>query len=554
MLRQKARTSQRCETRMLNVWNSLSFNRKVVLLIAGVGVFAALMAMARIATSPSMTLLYSGLEPAAAGEVVRSLEQRGAAFDVRGGAIYVDSQRRDELRMLLASEGLPANSSGGYEILDNLSGFGTTSQMFDAAYWRAKEGELARTIVASSNVESARVHIANTSSSPFQRGIRPTASISLVTTGGGVSNEQATALQFLVASAVAGLSPADVTVIGSNGVIIGASSEQSLASSNEDRASLIKAKVERLLEARVGAGNAFVEVSIDTVTRQESVREKRFDPSTRVAISTDSEQRNSTASQSGSGQVTVASNLPDGDGGEGNGSNSSDNTTRERVNYEVSETETEIIKNPGDIKRLTVAVLINDQSSTDANGNVTTQPRSEEEMSSLRELVSSAVGFDETRGDQITLKSMSLSPIELNGTLVESSILNRIEIDILSLVQIAVLAIVALILGLFVIRPIFGNGQSATGQSLGATGLLESDQQQSIENTAPAQAGFGDASQLPEPNDIGGGDLQLPDLPMMGGFGANESSAEKLKSIMEGRETETVEILRGWLENEEEAA
>ena len=115
----------------------------------------------------------------AAGDVVRALEQRGATFDVRGGSIFVDSSQRDELRMTLASEGLPANSTSGYELLDSLSGFGTTSQMFDAAYWRAKEGELARTIVASSQFAMARVHIASTGSNPFQRGITPKASVSV---------------------------------------------------------------------------------------------------------------------------------------------------------------------------------------------------------------------------------------------------------------------------------------------------------------------------------------------------------------------------------------
>lgn len=98
-----------------------------------------------MAAQPSMTLLYSGLEPGAAGEVVQALEQRGVVHEVRGRAIYVESGQRDELRMTLASEGLPQNNSKGYELLDTLSGFGTTAQMFDAAYWRAKEGELART-------------------------------------------------------------------------------------------------------------------------------------------------------------------------------------------------------------------------------------------------------------------------------------------------------------------------------------------------------------------------------------------------------------------------
>ena len=114
-------------------------------------------------------MLYSGLDATAAGEVVAELEAEGIAFEVDGAAILVDRAARDRIRMTLAAKGLPAGGPAGYEILDSLSGFGTTSQMFDAAYWRAKEGELARTITGSPDVRAARVHLANPVSQPFSR-------------------------------------------------------------------------------------------------------------------------------------------------------------------------------------------------------------------------------------------------------------------------------------------------------------------------------------------------------------------------------------------------
>ena len=116
-----------------------------------------------------MTLLYAGLDPAAAGEVITALEQRGIAYSVQGDAIYVDGSKRDQSRMALAQEGLPKGGGAGYELLDDLNGFGTTAQMFDAAYWRAKEGELARTILVIPQVRAARVHLANQQSRPFAR-------------------------------------------------------------------------------------------------------------------------------------------------------------------------------------------------------------------------------------------------------------------------------------------------------------------------------------------------------------------------------------------------
>ena len=161
---------------ILSVWSSLTLQRRVFVTIATLLMFAAILGVSRLATTPNMALLYSGLEQGAAGEVVARLEQSGIPFEVRGGAIYVPQAQRDQLRMTLARDGIPANGSAGYELLDSLSGFGTTSQMFDAAYWRAKEGELSRTISASPWIRSARVHIATPSSRAFARNIKPTAS------------------------------------------------------------------------------------------------------------------------------------------------------------------------------------------------------------------------------------------------------------------------------------------------------------------------------------------------------------------------------------------
>ena len=98
------------------IWNGLTLARRVAVAAATLVMFAAILLMARGVASPRMTLLYSGLDPAAAGQVVNALAQRGIVHDVRGDAIYVPEQARDQLRMALAAEGMPANSSGGYEL------------------------------------------------------------------------------------------------------------------------------------------------------------------------------------------------------------------------------------------------------------------------------------------------------------------------------------------------------------------------------------------------------------------------------------------------------
>lgn len=157
-----------------SLWAALDNRRRAMMAGVIVCVFFAMFMVAKLATAPGMSLLYAGLEDGAAGEVIQSLEARGIAYDVRGDAIFVPSVVRDETRLMLAASGLPANSHAGYELLDSLTGFGTTSQMFDAAYWRAKEGELARTIVASPHIRSARVHISQGSATPFRRDVVPT--------------------------------------------------------------------------------------------------------------------------------------------------------------------------------------------------------------------------------------------------------------------------------------------------------------------------------------------------------------------------------------------
>lgn len=535
---------------LLSVWSGLDLRRQIVLIVATGAVFFGIIAMSRMVSEPSLTLLYAGLESSAAGEVVRSLEQRGVAYEVRGGSIFVDSTQRDELRLTLASEGLPANSSKGYELLDSLSGFGTTSQMFDAAYWRAKEGELARTIVSSPGISLARVHIAAANTNPFQRGTTPKASVQITPNGGPISGQHAKAIRFLIASAVAGLEPDDVAVIDANGTLLGSTDEAPIAGDSE-KSDMLKERVERLLEARVGLGNAVVEVSVETETESEEIRERRFDPESRVAISTDTEERSSNSNEGGGGDVTVASNLPDREGGQGDSASSQNSETRERVNYEVSETERAIVRAPGSIKRLTVAVLVNDETTVDENGQITSTPRSDEEIQSLQELVESAVGFDSERGDVITIKSMTLQSVPPAGTEVAPSLLDDVHIDIMSAIQMAILALVTVILGLFVIRPLLTRPAPA---SEGAVGLPAPETDSLPASSAPALSGeiANLDSELPD-LDIGGsfGDLpDLPGLPDMSGGGSSDDPVDRLRTMIGERQEESVQILRTWLEEE----
>lgn len=525
-----------------SVWAGLDNRKRIIVVMATLATVAGLLVLSRLATAPRMSLLYAGLESGVAGEVVTALEQRGATYEVRGDSIYVDAGSRDQLRLILAGDGLPANGGKGYELLDSLSGFGTTSQMFDAAYWRAKEGELARTIVASRRIAKARVHIARDGgSNPFRRDVRPTASVSVVPAGAPIGAEQANAIRHLVASAVAGMQSEDVTVIDANGSVIGMPESPSMPDSGEDRAMRLREKVLRLVEARVGAGNAVVEVSVDTVTEARSMRERRVDPESRVAISTDVEER-SDSSSNRSGSVTVASNLPDGDAGAGDGSTAQTSSSRERIDYQVSETELEVRNAPGAVRRLTVAVLVNGLGSTGPDGTATFRPRPDEELAALRELVASAVGFDAERGDVITLKSMELPARELAGTAPEVSLLSRLGLDMMSLLQLGTVAAVTLVLGLFVVRPLLLSPPAPPLNAPDAAAALPPLLSGEIDDGAPGAI---------EANTDGAAAGAGSRLPALAAAPVGDP-VERLRAMIGERQEETVEILRGWLEEGEE--
>ena len=557
---------------ILNVWTALDMRKRGIVVLATVAMFAAVLGLSRMASQPSMSLLYAGLESGPAGEVVKALEARGAQYEIRGGSIFVEGSRRDELRMTLASEGLPANSSKGYELLDGLSGFGTTSQMFDAAYWRAKEGELARTIVSSPLIQQARVHIANPSPQGFRQRGTPTASVTVATSSGTLSAQHAKALKFLVASAVTGLSPEEVSIIDARGGLIMSGDEVATgAADSGDRAEELKRNVERLLEARVGYGNAVVEVNVETATERESILERSFDPDSRIAISTETEETTNSASDNRTGGVSVASNLPSGEAAGGDGASTSSNSeTRERINYEVSETTREILRAPGTVKRISVAVLVDGIRTVDADGNPVWEPRPPEELTALRELVASAVGFDEARGDSLTLKTMEFEPIVAEGSEATGGLISGLNLDVMSLIKLAVLALVSLVLGLFVLRPILGSNSNAPALAdANAAALPGPAPLPSGLPTAQAAsgAGFPDPNAIPDlpplTGEIDNGGFAPPemavvsdidfgddDLPALGGSSADP--VERLRALIDERQSEMVEVLRGWMEDEEE--
>ncbi|MDF3607259.1 flagellar M-ring protein FliF C-terminal domain-containing protein [Paracoccus sp. DMF-8] len=233
----------------------------------------------------------------------------------------------------------------------------------------------------------------------------------------------------------------------------------------------MKRNVERILEPHVGIGNAIVELNLDIVTEAELMTEQRFDPQERALISQESEESSDQSSNSLAGAVSAASNLPEGQGDSSGESRSSRSETRQRSNFEVSRVTREVRKQPGDVKRLTVAVLVNGTMAANDAGEMVPAPRSEAELGSIRELVASAVGFDETRGDQITVKSMPFVALAESGTSASGGLFDRLEMN--SLARIALIGLFALALAFLVLRPLL-RARNGSGADYGIAGRLGS--------------------------------------------------------------------------------
>ncbi|MBY9065779.1 flagellar M-ring protein FliF [Hyphomonas sp. WL0036] len=434
---------------------ALPLSRQLMLAAAALGIIAAMSFLVQGATRDPMTLLYSGLEPSHAGEIIQELDQAGVPYEIKGESIFVPQGKRDSVRFTLAQQGLPRPSVQGYELLDEVNGFSVTSEMYNASYWRAKEGELTRTILAIPGVSSARVHIGANLRSGFSRSQpHQTASVTL-TTARDMTSGQAEAIQYMVALAVAGLSADDVAVIDPvKGILAGpnANKTEEPAIAAESQASLLEQKILRLLEPRVGAGNARVSATVDVSRERARTSAVTFDPNSRVIRNRTTNDTNSTNAGSGGG-MTVASNLPQGTGG-ATGSSSSNKGSTETVAYEINETRTEVETLPGKVQKISVAVLLNQQAlGIDPTAADATQVQ-QQMIADFEKLVSSAAGLDTARGDSISVELMPFQVLPADDLVQAPGIFEQLmERYFWSGLQALLLGVVVIVLGVGVVRP-----------------------------------------------------------------------------------------------------
>src|SRR4051812_7287617 len=271
-------------------------------------------------TEPPKTILYAGLEPRDAAQVTAKLDGMNVKYDAKGdgGTILVPSDQVTKLRMALAQDNLPA-AGVGYEIFDKSDAFGTTSFVQNINRLRALEGELARSIQTIEGIDSARVHLVIPEREVFSRDDQaPSASVVLKTRS-VLGHEQVSAIQHLVAAAVASLNADRVAIVDDRGNLLAGGDQKSaddVSTAEQDRSTTgyedrLRQHIESILASVVGAGHVRVQVAADMNYNHSTTTSENYDPDTKVVRSTQTVQQNSSDNNGSTGQaVSVANALP----------------------------------------------------------------------------------------------------------------------------------------------------------------------------------------------------------------------------------------------------
>lgn len=417
-------------------------------------------------TMPQMAPLYTGLTLEDSGAIISELNAMGMAYELRGegDTILVPRDQITTTRMTLAQSGLPQRGQMGYEIFDQQSALGATSFVQNINHVRALEGELARTITALARVQSARVHLVLPERELFSRDMKdPSASIVLSARGQPSSGEIA-AIQHLVASAIQGLTPNAVAVVDDAGTLLasgsGADETSVTAQAIEERVvgieSRLRNRIEELLASVVGSGRARVQVAAELDLNRSTVTSETFDPDSQVARSSQvRETEDQSTGPGNTGEVTVANELPGATENGGEGTAQQSTALEQTTNYEISRTTETLVNEAGDIKRLSVAVVVDGVYTYDAQGNPTYEARSPEQIEQITNLVRTAMGFDSARGDQIEVVNMQFAqrPDISIGT-AEPGLFDFTRDDLMKFAEMAVTLMIALALVVFIMRPL----------------------------------------------------------------------------------------------------
>ncbi len=501
-------------------------------------------------SAPVMTPLFSNVPLADGGRIVAELDAKNIPYELRanGSQILVPTDQVNRLRLEMAEMGLPSSGSiVGYEIFDNADMLGTSNFVLNVNQIRALEGELARTIKEMDIVDQVRVHLVMPKRELFARdNVEPSASVAMRLRSSSIGKREVAAIRHLVATAVPGLKPHNVTIVDSRGQLLAKGGDEQDASTMSDDAEdfrtayekKVRSTIERLLEQSIGSGKVKAEVTAQ-IDFDRTVRNKEvYDPEGQVARSVQSVSENERENESNKNQnVSVANNLPNANASDvaGNTLQRDANRAEETTNYEISKEVVNSVKETGTVKRLSVAVLVDGIYAEGKDGAQQYSERSAKEIETLTNLVKSAIGFDAARGDEVRVVNMRFAATE--ESLLEEDQLAWLKDDLTGIIQTLVLGGVAILAILLVIRPLVVRAleNAAIAQE------LEEEDQKLLASSAASLERLTDQSAGDEE-----ADEDMINIDRIQGK-VRSSTYKKINNLVEKHPEETVQILRQWL-------
>lgn len=399
--------------------------KQVSLIIALAATIAIGVALVLWSQAPSYSLLFGGLDNRQAADIVKSLEAQKIPYqlDSTTGNLMVPAAKVHEVRLKLAGEGLPKSAETGYQILDKDQGFGVSQFKENIQYLRALEGELAHSITAISSIKSARVHLAIPKRTVFVRKEQePTASV-VINLNGGLSEQQVNAITHLVASSVPNMKSTGVSVVDQNGNLL--SQQQANLGINMSLKQLeytrnveqtLSARIQDLLSPLVGSKGVRAQVTAEMdFSVQEQTRENYNPDPEAVRSLQEIRERNKAQGPEGipgalTNQPPRAGIAPEENypGKDGNGGLAKDlQSEKITKNYELDRTITHLQSQVGSVKRLSVAVVVDDRVKVGEDGALQRAALTDDELSRFKNLVRDAVGVDEARGDNLSVVNIS---------------------------------------------------------------------------------------------------------------------------------------------------
>lgn len=379
---------------------------------------------------PDYSVLYSNLSPKDASAIIDVLEAADLEYKVEpeSGMMLVLSDRLHQARMMLAEHNLPQDTSIGFELIEKEQGFGTSNFIQGARYQRALEGELARTIKTMGAVESARVHLALPKESAFIRDERkPSASVMLnLISGSRLEEEQIESIRHLVASSVPKLQPKQVTVVDAKGRLLSdgldpmGMKQKSLQYDYTRRIeSLYTGRIEQMLSPIVGKEKIRAQVTAELDFTETELTQERFNPDLPAVRSEQSMEEQSSGQIDGgipgalTNQPPGVATVPEQVNAEGGQTVETPTKTKRQStrNFELDKTVSHTRRNPGTIKRLSIAVVVDNRTGVNADGEPISTPYTQPELDNFAAIVKEAVGFSVIRGDTVNISNVAFSPV-----------------------------------------------------------------------------------------------------------------------------------------------